>query len=666
MNEQSVFKLQIENGIGVVSFDVVGDSMNTWTDNAWATFREVVTELKNDQTVKGAIFVSGKPDNFFAGANLRILEAMQTPEEVMSSLNASHNSFNLLKTLNIPTVAAIHGYCLGGGLEMTLVCTARIARYSKKTLIGLPETLVGLFPGAGGTQRLPRLIGYPAFDLILKGKNLTASEALEVGIIDRLIPEEGDLLAAAQLFLKDILAGKAELKRPQHDFSQVDIFAAQAKERILKTTRGRELPAHMQAIKAMRDGLKVSLEEGIEIEKKCFIDTIMSPQAKGSIHAFFLKTMTDKPKSMIAKDFVSKTLKKVGVLGFGMMGRGIVIDIICNMNIPIIVKDVPEALDAGKAFVKKILDGMAEKKRLKVPVDDLMKLVTTTSSYNAEFKNVDMVIEAVFEDIKVKEQVYKELCEFVEDDCIIVSNTSSLSINQMAPFVTHRSRFAGLHFFSPVWIMPLVEIVRGAETSEDTINNLLNYAASIKKRPVVCLDNPGFVVNAVLNPYTSSAYRYMEEGNAIEKIDRAALSFGFPVGPIRLTDEIGIDVVYKIFQARNESQKSLQKIVESGRFGLKKSGKGFFLKDGSVDPEVLPLIYKREANNLSEEEIQAGFLEGMVRVGKDLLDGNIVDNPRMIDIGMLWGTGFPADKGGPMKWADLTGLSRRLFGKNFY
>jgi len=348
------------------------------------------------------------------------------------------------------------------------------------------------------------------------------------------------------------------------------------------------------------------------------------------------------------------------------MGRGIAIDILRNTQIPLLVKDIPEALEPGKAFVRKILDGMAEKKRLKEPVDSVMSRLTAISEYTDDARKADIVIEAVFEDIQVKRQVYEELCKAVREDCIIASNTSSIPITSMAGFVTRPERFGGIHFFSPVWMMQLVEVIQGGQTTRDTIDNLLNFAAAIRKRPIVCRDNAGFVVNALLFPMVMETFRYLEEGNAIEKIDKAMLDFGMPVGPIRLTDEVGIDIPYKVFKGMNVRQETLANVVESGRLGLKKSGKGFFLKDGSVDPEVLPLIARRPPRDLMPEQIQDGLVEAMVKTGKDLLDRKVIDDVRMIDVGMIWGVGFPADKGGPMKWADLTGLSKRLFGRNFY
>lgn len=661
-----IFKLSLEkDGTGVVVFDVPGP-MNTWTDAALAGLAEVLEELKAAKGLRGAIFISGKPDNFFAGANLQMIEKIESGGEARKVLDVFHGLFKKLQDIGVPTVAAVHGHCLGGGLEFALAFTARIAREGKTTLIGLPECNVGLFPGGGGTQRLPRLIGYPAIELILKGTMLPAARAHQLGIIDRLVPAGGDLLAEAKKLLEEIISGTAGLKRPAHDFSGIDQAADAARKEVLKATRGRELPAPMLALAAIRDGLKAPLDEGLEIEKKYFTEVVMTPEAKGSINTFFIKTLTDKPKALMTKGFTPKPLRKVAILGFGTMGRGIAIDVLRNTNFPLLVKDVPEALEPGKAFLKKILEGMAEKKRLKESVDAILSRLDLTSEYGSGFGEADLVVEAVFEDIKVKDQVYKELSKAVREDCLIASNTSSIPITKMAGAVLKPERFGGMHFFSPVWMMQLVEVIQGDKTSRETVDGLLNFAGAIRKRPIVCRDNPGFVVNAMILPYLVNAFKYVEEGNTIEAVDQAMLSFGMPVGPVRLTDEVGIDVPYKVLVGMGIPQNSLKNIVGDGRLGLKKSGKGIFLKDGSVDPAVLPLIARSGERKRSAGEIQEGILTDMVKVGKDLLDRKIVDDVRMIDVGLVWGVGFPPDKGGPMRWADLTGLSRKLFGKTFY
>lgn len=668
MTTGNIWKIKTEEGIGLITLDVPAESMNTWTEGAIQEFFELVDILEKESTWKGAILTSGKPTNFHSGANLRFLEQFQSKEALAKVLDRFHQAFLRLEKLPYPTLTAIDGHCLGGGYELTLACTGRIAKESKATLIGLPECTVGVFPGGGGTQRLPRLIGYPAVELILKGKVLSASEAYRMGLIDRLVPSEGDLVEEAKNFVREIAEGKAVLKRPKHDFSQIDSVMEMARQEVLKATRGRELPAPMLAIKSMQEGLKLPLREGLEIEKKYFVEVVLTNEAKGSIHTFFLKSETDKPLTMVPKTFQPKSIEKVAVLGFGMMGRGIVIDLLRNMEIPVVVKDIPEALEPGKAFVRKILDGMAEKRTLKASVDDLMKRLTVTPSYDGHFKDVDLVIEAVFEDLKVKDQVYREVSPIVSSDCIIASNTSTIPVTRMSKSVSRPERFGGAHFFSPVWMMQLLEIIKGEKTSLDTIHHLLSFAGAIRKRPIVCNDNPGFVVNALLQPYCMKVYGLMEEGVAIERIDSAMVKFGMPVGPVKLIDEVGIDVQHLAFLAMGiEPPQTLKNVVQDGRAGLKKSGKGFFLKDGSVDPSVLPLIANLgRSKEMTVQDIQMLLYGEFVKKGKELLDQKIVDSPKTIDVGMIWGIGFPPDKGGPMKWADLTGLSIKLYRKKFY
>jgi len=666
MENDKIFRLTQDTEIGVVTIDVPGRPMNTWTEEAVRSFYGLLDGLEKSAGTRALIFISGKPGNFHSGADLKLLETMNNKEETANALDVFHTAFKRLAALPFPTVAAIEGHCLGGGLEFALACTARIAKASRSTLLGLPECTLGIFPGAGGTQRLPRLIGVTAIELVLRGTMFPAEKALDFGVVDKLVPPDGDLLGEAVAFAKGISESKIALHRQTHDFSAIDQIAEFAKKEVLKATRGREIPGPMLALKAMQEGLKVSLDQGLEIEKNLFVEAVLTPEAKGSIHTFFLKTMSDKPGSMIRKDFKPRRIRKIGILGFGTMGRGIVMDILRNTAIPVVVKDIEQAWEPGFAFVRKILEGMAAKNKLKAPVEELLPRVSFAKEFGPEWGEVDLIIEAVFEDLKVKEQVYTEISQFVSDDCIIATNTSSIPLHKMQPYVSKPSRFGGLHFFSPVWLMQLVEVVRGEQTSQDTVDNLVSFAAAIRKRPIICKDNPGFVVNAVLFPYFGDALSFLESGVPIEVVDKAFVQFGMPVGPIRLLDEVGIDVGYNVIKGRGLEQETLKKVVADGRLGFKKSGKGFFLADGTVDQEVLPLIVRKHIAPLNPEDMQLKVLTDMVTVGKDLLDRGIVTDPRMVDIGMIWGTGYPPEKGGPLKWSDLIGLSQKLFGKNFY
>jgi 3-hydroxyacyl-CoA dehydrogenase / enoyl-CoA hydratase / 3-hydroxybutyryl-CoA epimerase / enoyl-CoA isomerase len=664
-----IFALTNEDGIAVIRFDVPGAAVNTWTEDAVTGFEEIIQQLEAQKAqYKGVVFISGK-DGFHAGANLNMLESVADPGQFKDRCKFFNKLFLRMENLGIPTVAAINGQCLGGGYEFALAMTARIATDSPKTLVGLPECNVGVFPGGGGTQRLPRLIGYAALEMILKGQVIPAAQALEIGMVDRVVSASDNLLAKAKEFVLDLAGKKAVLKRPIHDFSALDDIVAMARKGILKATRGREIPAPLLALKAMHEGLKVPLEQGLAIETEYFIEVLKTPESKGMINTFFLKTYSDKPKAMITKGFQPRPMNKFAVLGFGVMGRGIVLELLRRTMKPVVVKDLPAALEPGKAAVRKVLDGMAEKGRLKAPVDQLMKLIIPVAEWTNDFKDVDVVIEAVFEDPALKEEVYRSLCAVVSDNCIIASNTSSLPVNLLAKGVKNPRRFAGIHFFSPVWKMELVEVIRGQATDDDTMNNLITLAAALKKRPVVCNDNPGFVVNAMLFPYFTKAFEMLEEGVSIESIDTAMMKFGLPVGPIRLTDEVGIDTSYLVTtkSLKKIASPALENVYKAGRYGRNKNGKGYYDKEGKVDPEVLPLINPAgKKKEYSEVEIQEMLFTPFIIVGNELLEKKIISDPRLIDIGAIWGIGFPADKGGPMKWADITGLSQKLFNKKFY
>ncbi len=665
-----IFAYENQDGIAVVRFDVPGEQMNTWTEAAIADFAVTLAFLEKEKSAfKGVIFISGKATNFHAGANLNMLGAEKNLDDFRKGCDEFNGMFVRLENLGIPTVAAINGPCMGGGYEFALTMTARIATDSKRTIIGLPECNVGVIPGGGGTQRLPRLIGYPALDFIPRGAVLPAAKAMEAGMIDRVIPEGDDLLAKAKAFLLEIVAGTAGLKRAKPDLSALDAALETAKKNVLKATRGRAIPAPMLALKAMSEGLKVSIEKGLKFETDCFIEALKAPESKGTINTFFLKTMSDKPKAMIPKGFEPKPIRKFGVLGFGTMGRGIIINIITRTKLPVVVKDVPEALEPGIAFVRKILEGMAAKNRLKDTVDSLMVLVKPVAEWTDDFKDVDVVIEAVFEDPAIKDKVYKELCQVVAKDCLLATNTSSLPVDKLAGSVLNPERFIGAHFFSPVWMMELLEVIRGKATSDATVNNMLTVCAALGKRPVVCNDNPGFVVNAMLFPYFIKSLELLAEGVAMDKIDAAMMKFGLPVGPIRLLDEVGIDVSYLVLTKSlgMVPPMALENVYKAGRYGRNKNGKGFYTQEGAPDPEALPLINPdNKQNEYSVAELQEMLFTPFAKTGYDLLQKKVVADPRSIDIGAIWGVGFPGDKGGPMKWADLIGLSDKLYGEKFY
>jgi len=661
-------EVALRQSIAVITLNDSDNPVNTWTKAISEGMYDAIEELYGyikEGKIKGVVLTSGKEGTFHTGANLNKMGKDSTRFEKMKSIEFNHAILNKISKMPVPVVAAINGHCMGGGFELALACTARIAVDGKQTLIGLPEMNMGLFPAGGGTQRLPRLIGYPAIDFILEAKVLPAKPALEAGIIDALC-EAGELLDKAVALAGEIADGKGDLKRREFDFSDADEMMKQAREKALKKWKGRLLPAPKAMLEVAEIGLKKGLEAGLEAEKKHFIAVSLSPECKGMVHSFFLKSMTDKPQKMMTKGFVPKELKKSAVFGFGSMGRGIVINIIRDMEAPVVVKDTPEQLEAGLAFIRKTLTGMSEKGRLKEPVEDLMGRIITTSEFGPEFADMDIAIEAVYEDMQAKAELFDGICKVIPADCLLASNTSGLSINELTKHVTNPERFGGLHFFSPVWVMQLVEVVRGEKTTQETVDNFLNFSGLIRKRPLICRDSESFVVNAVLRPFIGSGLKCIEEGSPIEMVDKAMKDFGFPVSPLKLLDEVGIDVTYHIYKNRGEHQQTLENLFNAGFHGLKKSGKGLFRADGSVNPEAVALIDKKTPVERTAEDIPASLLREQVTIGKRLVDQKVVDDPKMIDLGMIYGTGYPQDKGGPLKWADLTGISEEMFGQKFY
>jgi len=662
------FTYAIDARVAVVTMNDPLAPVNNWSESSELQFEAVMDELDGIAKrgdIKGVVFTSGKPDTFLTGADLNELKKTSTREGFSENVKLLQRVLGRCSKLSVPTLAAINGPCMGGGYELALACSYRVATDAPRTQIGLPETGLGLIPAGGGTTRLPRLIGYPGVEAILSGKNFGVKAALEIGMIDRIVPAEGDLAAYAKTFLDDILSGKVEIKRKVHDFSQAREAVKEIGAEFRKKNRGRLLPAHEAVLKTVAEGVNLPLEEQLDLEREYFLDAAMSNECKGLIHTFFLRGGSS-PKKMMTKGFVPKEIRKVAVLGFGSMGRGIAMECLKYLKVPVVVKDVEKALQPGREFLEKIIGGDIEKRRYKGDLAEVMKNLITVSDYTDDFKDVDIVIEAVFEEKGVKAQVYKELAEVIPIDAIVASNTSFLSIDELQKEIQNPERFAGMHYFSPVWRMELVEIIRGKDTSREAIDNLLHFAGGIRKRPILCNDSSGFVVNAVLDPLMTNGLGLVEQGNPVEKVDGAMLKFGMPIGPIRLADEVGLDVSYHIFKTRGIEQKTYENLFNDGRYGLKKSGKGLFLPDGSVDPDALQCIAYREKKEMSEEEIADFFVTEMVKVGKRLLDEGIVEDPRVIDVGLIWGAGFPTDKGGPMKWADLSGISEKLFAKKIY
>lgn len=647
--------------IGFATLRPQGKPIAEWAQESLQELDHWLDAVKAAE-VDGIVFAVDDERAFDLGASLSYFDALVSKGELNPLVDKAYKVCEKVMELPVPTVSAIAGPWLGAGMSFALACTARVMQDAKTASLGFPEGMFAMLPGMGGTQTLPRLIGYPALEMIVKGKVLMAAKARELGLVDVVIPAGKDILAEAAALVGQISRDPSLLSRQSFDFADVDVQADEVRKAVKKAYRGRQIPGLMLAIKAVQNGLKLPLKDALAVEKQCYLEAAVLPEARGAINSFYLQQKTNRPTTTIPKGYAPKPVNKVGIIGFGTMGIGIAADILRHMQIPVVVKDSQQGLANGRKALETVLN------RLKAPADKLMPLLIETTEYGSEFADVDLVIEAVYENLELKHQIYNDLSAVIKEDCIIASNTSTIPITRLAEKVNNPGRFVGAHFFSPVPWMDLLEVIRGEQTSQNTIYDTIAFAAAIRKRPLVCNDNPGFVVNAMLLPYFVKTFELLESGVSIADIDGAMLSFGMPVGPVRLIEEVGIDVPYNSFKAMGLTPpKTLENVVGAGRLGLKKSGQGFFLADGTVDPDVLPLIASSNKHSeVTREEIGTMLFTAFVTEGNNLLQKKVVENHEAVDIGTIWGLGFPSEKGGPLKWSDLTGLSSRLFNKPFY
>ncbi|MEO2266852.1 fatty acid oxidation complex subunit alpha FadJ [Pseudoalteromonas sp. YIC-656] len=665
---ESVFKFELnDEQVGIVTIDVPGEKMNTLRASFAAQLDEVI-KTANENKVKGLVFVSAKPDNFIAGADINMLDNANSHEEALALSTTCHDAFFELAKLPYPTVAAIHGAALGGGLEFALACDYRVCSDSDITKMGLPEVQLGLLPGGGGTQRLPKLVGIQkALEWMLTGKQVRAKQAKKAGLVNECVPQSILLEVAIKFALK----GKAKATKPQIDkmsallesnpFGRNLIFK-KAAENVAKKTGG-HYPAPELIIKAVRASVELDTLKAYKTEAEGFASLVMSEVSKQLRGIFFATTQMK--KEWRADD--APSTNKVAVLGGGLMGAGITHVSAIKAGVPTRVKDVAQQGIAGAMnYSYKILDKKHKRRILsKAELQEQMNRITGTTDYSG-FKHVDMVIEAVFEDLKLKQAMVADVEENAQEHTIFASNTSSLPISQIAEQAQRPENVIGLHYFSPVEKMPLVEIIPHEKTSEQTIARTVSFARKQGKTPIVVKDKAGFFVNRILAPYVNEAANLLLAGEPIEKIDKALVEFGFPVGPLTLLDEVGIDIGSKIapildaeLGERFKAPDAFNRLIDSKRLG-RKSGRGFYdysKKDKKVDESVYELLGVTLAPKLNKEEIAERCVMQMLNEAARCLDEGIISNARDGDIGAIFGIGFPPFLGGPFSYMDKLGAS---------
>ncbi len=662
--------------ICVLTFDRPDSAANVFDKATLAELNHQLDYIVGNSSLKGLVLTSAKKSIFIAGADLTQLAKAKTPEELKEMIELGQSVFNRLAALSIPTVAAIHGACVGGGYEVCLACDYRIASSDKVTKIGLPETQLGILPAWGGSTRLPRLIGLPkALDVILGGKTLAAIPALKCAMIDEVAPREYLVDKACHLILK---AGPQLRYRRRNRWISLTnnrlaawLIAGRVEKQVLGKTRG-HYPAVPKALEVVTRGLGKSLAASLTLERDAILELSGSEVARNLIRIFFLQERAKKlsgPPAAAPAPEKTEPAKRVAVIGAGVMGAGIA-QWASSRNLSVVLRDInQEAVAKGLGSIAKLYEQAVKRHALtKIEARAGLDRISPAAT-EVPLKQSDIVIEAAVEKMDLKKQLFARLDELAGAGTILASNTSALSISEIAASTKHPERVVGIHFFNPVHRMQLVEVVVGRQTHPEIVRRAVKFVQQIGKLPVVVKDSPGFLVNRILMPYLIEAGHLFECGARVEDIDECMLNFGMPMGPLRLIDEVGIDVSHHVaadlagkFRDRMQSPEVLAKMLGDGLLG-KKSGKGFYLhhKKGQ-EPDVNPDIDQYHSNascaGLGRETLRSRMVLLMVNEAARCLEENIVAEPADVDFGMIMGTGFAPFRGGPLRFADQVGVGQ--------
>jgi 3-hydroxyacyl-CoA dehydrogenase/enoyl-CoA hydratase/3-hydroxybutyryl-CoA epimerase len=660
------------DGVAVIAFDTPGSSVNTLSKAFFDEFRAILDQVEADASIRAVVLASAKPDNFIAGANLHEILAMREPAEGEQLSRGGHELLDRMANGAKPVVAAIHGAALGGGLEVALACHYRIATDDPKTVLALPEVMVGLLPAGGGTQRLPRLIGLErALPMMLTGQRLRAKKAYKYGLVDSLVAPFGLVDSAARAALQ-LAEGKLKPNRDAKKPPSERLFAMRparallfnkARADVMKKTRGL-YPAPLAILACVEAGVEQGYAAGAAKESELFGRLVVSPEAKNLIRLF--DAMTELKK--LPEGLRPKKVGKLGVLGAGLMGEGIAS--VSTALCPVVIKDVKaESLaKAAKNIYKSLEKRVKSGSMTRVERDRQWAGLQFSTDYS-RLKGCDLVIEAVFEKLELKRDVLIETERQIGPDAVFASNTSALPIHEIAAASPHPERVLGMHYFSPVPKMPLLEIVVTPQTADWAVATAQQFGIKQGKTVIVVKDGPGFYTTRILAPYMNEAIVLMEEGADLQALDRALKDYGFPVGPVVLLDEVGIDVgahvgrdLGPMFAARGGNpSETLPKLVEAGYLG-RKSGKGFFLyppgeKKGGKDinPGVYKFIGGSQRKPMDPREMADRLALLMINEAVYCLQEGILSSPRDGDVGAIMGLGFPPFKGGPFRYIDDVG-----------
>ncbi len=678
MSIQESIKIVPQGEIAIVEFDLIGEKVNKFSTPVMMRLKEVLQEIARS-SYKAVIFKSNKNKIFIAGADIEEIKTMTTKEQFNEAVKGGQEIMNMVEDLAIPTFAAINGACMGGGCEFVMSCDYRIASDDPSTKIGLPETQLGIIPGFGGTVRMPRILGLAAaFDIILAGKAVNSKKALKIGLVDKVV-HPNLLMDFATKWAKEIIAAGGKKRRKTYEPKGLmnhvlegvgqGIVFRKAREGVMKLTGG-HYPAPLKAIEVIKKTYGKDRETALLLEREAFCELGVTDVSKNLIHVYYLTEMVKKQTGIAGSQAKARPVSHMGVLGAGTMGGGIAY-VAADKGIDVRMKDLNvEALSKGLKHASDLWRKLVKRKTIdSYQFQQKMSLVSTTTNYSG-FKNMDVVVEAIVEDINIKQKVIGECAGEMRPDAIIVTNTSSLSVSEIAKGHPRPEFFAGMHFFNPVNKMPLVEVIRGEKTSEETIATIFELSKRMGKMPVVVKDGPGFMVNRLLLPYMGEAAFLLQDGMSVEVVDKAFVKeFGMPMGPFALMDEVGLDVCIKVlkifkksFGERIEMAACMTLLEKSGRLG-KKNGKGFYLyaedgKRGDVDSSIYAALeLPAPTNPLAPKEcLERGIFAMVNECSLALIEDKIVESPQEVDLAMIMGTGFPPFRGGLLRYADSIGV----------
>jgi 3-hydroxyacyl-CoA dehydrogenase/enoyl-CoA hydratase/3-hydroxybutyryl-CoA epimerase/3-hydroxyacyl-CoA dehydrogenase/enoyl-CoA hydratase/3-hydroxybutyryl-CoA epimerase/enoyl-CoA isomerase len=676
----SAFRFEdLDGQIGLLTFDVPSKSVNTFSQPVMLELSRLVDDLAKRTNLRGLLLTSGKSGQFIAGADLNDLGALAhaSKDQVEPALVAGHDLFGRISRLPFPTVSLIDGNCMGGGTEISLAMDYRIAAANPATKIGLPEVKVGIIPGWGGTQRLPRVVGVrQAINMITSGEPIGAAEAAKCGLVFDSVPAESLIDEGRRLIEHAQKTGEWKELRDRKEKplglseNQLNFAFGVAEGAVRGATKG-QYPAPLAALRAIRDGINRPLSEGLAVELKESLGVVGTPTSAALIGVFFMQNQLARDRGVGDASVKPRSVNRVGVLGGGQMGAGIA-TAHARSGIPTALVDIDDARVADG--IRRATDIVAS--RIKIgraaPADmqAMLSLLSTSTSHQI-FADRDVVIEAVTENEDLKTSLYQQLAGVLRKDAILATNTSTISITRMAKAWPEPSRFIGMHFFLPVDRMQLVEVIRGKETSDETVVTIVELAKRIKKTPIVVNDCAGFLVNRILLPYMTEAIALLLEGASMDAIDKVATKFGMPVGPIALEDMVGLDtacfagkVLAAAYSDRALKLTLLDDLIAAKRLG-KKSGAGFRKFAGTKgkpvsDPEFLPFLEKNRIakREVADQEIEDRLFLSMLLEAVRTLEEGIVREPTHVDMGLILGVGFPPFRGGILRWCDSIGAAK--------